>query len=64
MEFQRGDKTCGRCGRNYFSDTATKQMLDNNLCFDCILDYYNQLFDGGVSMEEWGDATEKFVTSN
>ena len=30
MEIVRGDETCSRCGDNYFSKTATDDMIEHN----------------------------------
>jgi len=39
LEMKFGDVECKRCGDEYFSDIATEEMEEHNLCFNCITEH-------------------------
>ena len=46
-----GDQTCRRCGDNYFSKNATKDMEKHNLCWHCIAGHKRKFND--MSLKEF-----------
>jgi formylmethanofuran dehydrogenase subunit E len=45
MEMIKGDLKCNRCGDDYFSKNATKDMNEHNLCFNCITEHKRKFND-------------------
>lgn len=38
-----GDKECKLCGEKYFSKGASHLMLENKICNDCVMLFYQQI---------------------
>ena len=39
LNINLGDVECKRCGDEYFSDIATEEMEEHDLCFNCITEH-------------------------
>lgn len=52
LDVSFGDKTCCRCGDEYFSDGATKDMKKYNLCWHCIAEHSRK---GKGTLKSWAD---------
>jgi len=39
LEVKFGDQECKRCGDDYFTDIATEEMEEHDLCFNCITEH-------------------------
>ena len=56
MEIVRGDLKCNRCGDDYFSKNATKDMEKHNLCWHCVAEHNKR---GTSTLESFAEGIRK-----
>jgi hypothetical protein len=53
FEIKFGDIECKRCGDEFFSDMATEEMNEHELCFNCITEHKRKFSD--MTLKEFSE---------
>lgn len=57
LKVKFGDVECKRCEDEYFSDMATEEMNEHNLCFNCIAEHRRKF--NHLSLKEFSETKRK-----